>query len=263
MARGFPVELDDKRKPSRQIRIEAVRQAIEWMTTTSGRGRGKVLALHPAQALNAASASALLKTLEEPPVGARLVLTAADPGLLMPTILSRCQMLRLPAPPRDQALAWLRGQGVADAEVLLDGAGGMPLTARQWSAEGISGVAWAGIPRAVAQGDATTLQGWPIPQVVDALQKVCHDAGALQAGGPTRFFAPQQVPAGASLERLAQWYKELQRVMRHAEHPWSEPLLIESLVAQGQAVWEQPARSGSARGPGAPARSALPRQLEA
>lgn len=263
VARGWPVELDEKRKPSRQIRIEAVRQAIEWMTTTSGRGRGKVLALNPAEALNPASASALLKTLEEPPAGARLVLTTADPGLLMPTILSRCQMLRLPPPSRDVAMAWLRAQGVADAELLLDGAGGMPLTARQWSAEGISGTTWASIPRAVAQGDATALAGWPIPRVVDALQKLCHDAGALQAGGRARFYPPQQVPTGASLERLAQWYKALVRVMRHAEHPWSEPLLIESLVAEGQAVWERPANGGAPRSSGAQARPGPPRDREA
>lgn len=263
VARGFPVELDEKRKPSRQIRIEAVRQAIEWMTTTSGRGRGQVLALHPAEALNAASASALLKTLEEPPVGSRLVLTTADAGLLMPTLLSRCQMLRLPPPSREQALAWLRGQGVADAEVLLDGAGGMPLTARQWSAEGISGGAWADIPRAVAQGDAAALQGWPIPRVVDALQKLCHDAGVLQAGGQARFFPAQQVPVGASPQRLAQWYKGLQRVMRHADHPWSEPLLIESLVAEGQAVWEQSTRAHAARVSGAQVRPAPAREWEA
>ena len=64
VARGIPVLLDERRKPSRQIRIDDVRQAIDWMTTTSGRGQGKVLALHPAEAMNAASASALLKTLE-------------------------------------------------------------------------------------------------------------------------------------------------------------------------------------------------------
>ena len=250
VARGFPVDLDEKRKPSRQIRIEAVRQAIDWMATTSGRGQGKVLAVHPAEAMNAASASALLKTLEEPPTGARLVLTAADPGLLMPTIVSRCQMLRLPAPPSGQALTWLQQQGVVDAKDLLDGAGGLPLTALQWSMEGITGAAWAAIPRAVVQGDATALAGWPIPRVVDALQKLCHDAGAISVGGQARFYPTEQVPAGASLEHLSQWYKGLQRVMRHAEHPWSEPLLIESLVAEGQADWGTPPRRGVARASG-------------
>ncbi|MBE0549226.1 MAG: DNA polymerase III subunit delta', partial [Rubrivivax sp.] len=67
---------DAKRKPSRQIRINEVRSLIDWSTRTSARGRGKVAVLHPAEALNAQSANALLKTLEEPPAGTRLVLTA-------------------------------------------------------------------------------------------------------------------------------------------------------------------------------------------
>jgi DNA polymerase-3 subunit delta' len=244
VARGFPVMRDEKRKPSRQIRIDEVRQAIEWMTTTSGRGKGKVLALHPAEAMNAASASALLKTLEEPPPGARLVLSTADRGLLMPTVLSRCQMLQLSPPPRAQALAWLARKGLLQADVLLDGAGGMPLTALQWHLEGVSGASWLSLPHSVAAGDAAALSGWPIPRVVDALQKLCHDAASRVAGGEARFFPSARWPEGASLERLTQWYKSLQRVMQHAEHPWSEPLLIESLVAEGRAVWHpEPERS--------------------
>jgi DNA polymerase-3 subunit delta' len=251
VARGFPVLLDERRKPSRQIRIDEVRQAIDWMTTTSGRGQGKVLAFHPAEAMNTASASALLKTLEEPPAGARLVLSTADPGLLMPTILSRCQVLRLAPPPRDQALVWLERRGVEQAGVLLDGAGGMPLTALQWSREGVTAAAWLSLPRAVAAGDAAPLIGWPVPRAVDALQKLCHDASCHLAGGLVRFFPSAPWPSGASLPRLAQWYKSLQRVMQHAEHPWSEGLLIESLVAEGRGVWEpDAARRASRPSPG-------------
>jgi DNA polymerase-3 subunit delta' len=238
VARGFPIMRDEKRKPSRQIRIDEVRQVMDWMTTTSGRGKGKVLALHPAEAMNAASASALLKTLEEPPPRARMVLSTADRGLLMPTILSRCQMLSLAPPTRAQALAWLECKGLAQADVLLDGAGGMPLTALQWHLDGLTGAAWLSLPHAVATGDAAPLASWPIPRVVDALQKLCHDAASKVAGGQARFFPSARWPDGASLQRLAQWYKSLQRVMQHAEYPWSEPLLIESLVAEGRAVWQ-------------------------
>ena len=247
VSHGWPVQLDERRKPSRQIRIDEVRQAIDWMSTTSGRGQGKVLALHPVEAMNAASASALLKTLEEPPSGARLVLSTADPALLMPTIRSRCQLLRLAPPPRQVALQWLQSQGVADASVLLDGAGGMPLTALQWSQEGLTGSAWASVPQAVARGDASVFGGWPVPRLLDAFQKLCHDAGSTQLGGSARFFPAAQLPAGASLERLTAWFKSLQRVTRHAEHPWSEPLLIESLVAEGRGVWEAQARRRAAR----------------
>src|SRR5687767_7560739 len=123
---------DSKRKPSRQIRIDEVRALIDWSTMTSARGRGKVALLHPAEALNLQSANALLKTLEEPPPGTRLVLTCTDPALLLPTVLSRCQRQRLAEPAPEQAVAWLAGQGVADpadAQVVLAACSGRPLDA--------------------------------------------------------------------------------------------------------------------------------------
>ena len=78
-------------KPSRELRIDQVRAAIDWSQQTSGRGRGKVLLLHPADALNVSAANALLKTLEEPPGQMRLLRTSADPEHLLPTVRSRCQ----------------------------------------------------------------------------------------------------------------------------------------------------------------------------
>ena len=69
-----------KRKPSRQIRIEEVRAAIDWAATTSSRGGAKVILMHPAEAMNLQAASALLKTLEEPPAGVRLLLASAAPA---------------------------------------------------------------------------------------------------------------------------------------------------------------------------------------
>ena len=78
-------------KPSKDLRVEQVRQAIAWTQQTSGRGRGKVLVLHPADALNGPAANALLKTLEEPPGHVKFVLCTTEPEKLPITILSRCQ----------------------------------------------------------------------------------------------------------------------------------------------------------------------------
>ena len=144
---------DGKRKPSRQIRIDEVRALIDWATRTSARGRGKVAVLHPAEALNLQSANALLKTLEEPPAGTRLVLTAGDPALLLPTVRSRCQRLPLPAPPADAgARPGCTAQGVASAEVLLAACSGRPLDALALAQAGIDAAAWSALPAAVARG---------------------------------------------------------------------------------------------------------------
>ncbi|MFL6678282.1 MAG: DNA polymerase III subunit delta', partial [Burkholderiaceae bacterium] len=95
-----------KRKPSKEIRIEAVRDAIGWTQKSSSRGRAKVLLLFPADAMNLVASNALLKTLEEPPQGVRLLLVAEDAERLLPTLRSRCQRILFEGPTPAQALAW-------------------------------------------------------------------------------------------------------------------------------------------------------------
>ena len=62
---------------------------------TSTRGQGKVFVIDEAELLEAEAQNALLKTLEEPPGGALLILVAADVDALLPTIRSRCQEFTL------------------------------------------------------------------------------------------------------------------------------------------------------------------------
>ncbi len=227
---------DSKRKPSRQIRIDEVRLLIERCTRTTARGQGKVALLHPADVLNLQSANALLKTLEEPAGGTRLLLTTADPASLLPTVRSRCQLLRLPAPPAGQAVPWLQAQGVpdaADARLLLAACSGRPLDVLALVQAGVDARAWTGLPAAVAHGQAAAMAGWPVPRAVDALQKLCHDALARASGAAPHYFPAASVPAGASVAALTAWAAELRRVARHAEHPWSEALLIEALISAG------------------------------
>ena len=228
-----------RRKPSRQIRIDEVRAAIDWVVQSSSRGRAKVVLLHPAEAMNHQAANALLKTLEEPPGSARLLLSTADEARLLPTVRSRCQRIRLAEPPTEQASAWLAEQGVADAQVLLAAAGGAPLAARDLSAAGIDAATWQALPAALAQGRAAAWTGWPVPLAVDALQKICHDAMVQAAGGRPRYFAPPTLPQGVRPARLSAWAKTLMRVARHDEHPWNDGLLIEALVSEGRSCWQE------------------------
>ena len=225
---------DGKKKPSRQIRIDEVRAAIDWVTRTSGRGRGKVVLLHPAETLNLQSANALLKTLEEPPPGTRVLLGTADPAHLLPTVRSRCQHVPLAAPPAEVAVAWLAEQGLKDADVLLAAASGRPLEAQALAEAGIDAAAWAALPRAVARGEAAAFAGWPVPRAVDALQKLCHDAAAAAAGAAPRYFPAASLPPAGALAPLVEWGDELARVARHDEHPWNEGLLVDALLAQAR-----------------------------
>ena len=234
---------EDKRKPSRQIRIDDVRGLLDWVTMTSARGHGKVVVLHPAEALNPYAASALLKTVEEPPLGTRLVLTCSDPMHVMPTVRSRCQQFAMPMPDIGVAAAWLAGQGVAQPETLLAGCDGRPLEVLAWKQRGIDAERWAALPGQLAAGRAGVLSGASVPQALEMLLKVCHDAMAAAVSAPGRYFAAGQMPAGLSLRALCRWQRELQQLARAAEHPWHEGLAIDALVSAAQRALSSGARA--------------------
>jgi DNA polymerase III subunit delta' len=242
-----------KAKPSRDIKVVAVRGAIDWAHQTSSRGRAKVLLLHPAEAMNAVAANALLKTLEEPPGGVKLLLTAADPEALLPTVRSRCQRVPIAPPAREAALAWLQAQGVAQPEGLLAAAGGLPHAALELAGDGIDATAWSRVPSLVRSGRAGPLAAWPVARVVEALHKLCHDLMLVSAGASPRYFNtesldPLQRPALPALIVLAAWQRELLEAARHDEHPWHAPLRIEALVAQAAVPWQTTRAASPGRG---------------
>ncbi len=227
-------------KPSKDIRIAQVRQAIAWAQKTPGRGGAKVLVIHPADALNPQSANALLKTLEEPPGSLHLVLTSADPQRLLPTVRSRCQLLRLALPGPDQARGWLAARGLAEPDAVLRLAGGSPFEALASAAQGITAELVAELPRRLAAGDSAPLAARPIPQVLDLLLKLSHDLMARSVGGVPRFFPPDAVPGATDTAALVAWQRELLRVARNEDHPWHSPLLLEALVASTRDIWSRP-----------------------
>ncbi len=94
----------------KDIGIGQVRELTEFMSRSGFSGLARVAVIPQAEKLTLAAANALLKTLEEPPERACLLLAAVSPGSLLPTIRSRCQILPLPCPDPETASNWLRGQ---------------------------------------------------------------------------------------------------------------------------------------------------------
>ncbi len=115
------------------IRIEAIREVIDFVQMSSQEGERRVALLTPAEAMNRNAANSLLKTLEEPPAGAILLLQSHRPQLLPVTVRSRCQRLDLRCRDRAQALAWLRGElpQAEEADELLELYPEAPLRALQ------------------------------------------------------------------------------------------------------------------------------------
>lgn len=85
-----------------RLGIDAVREWQEDLHLRPYEGRRRVLILHDAETLTDQAANALLKTLEEPPPFATLILVAHGAGDLLSTIVSRCHLLKLRPLPRQQ-----------------------------------------------------------------------------------------------------------------------------------------------------------------
>ena len=97
--------------PSHIIRLAAVTGGDETLSiqqlfrTPPLSGRNKVAIVSSAERMNADAANAFLKTLEEPPARARVILTSASPGSMLPTILSRSMACACELPTRDELAA--------------------------------------------------------------------------------------------------------------------------------------------------------------
>ena len=236
-------ELDDKkRKPSREIRVEAMRDAIEFAQRTSARGRGKAVLVYPAERMNTVTANALLKTLEEPPGDVRFVLATEAAHQLLPTIRSRCLGHTMHWPQPAQSESWLAGQGVpaGDVPVLLRAAGGRPEEALALARAGRSAKAWSQLPRAIARGDVSALAECTPSEAIDLLQKVCHDLLAARAGASPRFFDAADLPRAGSYESLTAWWRELALEQKTSEHPFNAGLMLESLVSRARSALHSP-----------------------
>lgn len=227
---------DKKRKASKEIRVEAMRDALEFSQRTSARGGTKAVLVFPAERMNAVTANALLKTLEEPPGDVKFVLASDAAHQLPPTIRSRCLGHTMVWPPAQAALTWLEGQGLAPgpAAVMLRAAGGRPQDALLFSQSGRDAQAWLKLPKAMERGDLSAVKDWSPGQTVDALHKLCHDLLAIKVGASPRFFAAADLPAGGSMTALTAWAKALTAATRTVEHPFNAGLMQEALVSQAQ-----------------------------
>jgi DNA polymerase-3 subunit delta' len=167
---------DPKRGVRRtEITVDDVRGLGAFLGTTAAEGGWRVAIIDPAEAMNRNAANALLKTLEEPPQGAVILLVSHAPGLLPATVRSRCRRMTLrplPEPAVGALLARYRPDLAADQarEVarLARGSIGYALV--------LAGSDFARIERAMRDAFATLPR--PAP---DAVRGLCD--AAAEGGG--------------------------------------------------------------------------------
>ena len=227
---------DKKRKPSKEIRVEAMRDLLGFTQTTGAGANGKVVLIYPAERMNTITANTLLKTLEEPAGNTRFILASAAAHELLPTVRSRCQVHPMQWPSNAEGLRWLVQQGLPEGEasVLLKAAGGRPDDAQALFQLGFQAKLWRALPKALQRGDPGVLADNAAPLVLSSLQKVCHDLLHLACGAAPRFFDADDLPKPSSMMALTQWSKDLLQSAKTVEHPYQAGLLMEAWVSRAQ-----------------------------
>lgn len=99
---------DKSKDMARSISIDQVRQMIRRLQMSLSMGSWRVIIIDAVDDLEVAGANALLKTLEEPPAKTLFLLVSHSPGKLLPTIRSRCRLLRFQPVQQDVLQHWLQ-----------------------------------------------------------------------------------------------------------------------------------------------------------
>ncbi len=89
------ISKDGKEKATDTISVEYARDIPIFLSHTAAEGGWRVVVVDDADKMNSNAQNAILKILEEPPEKSILILTTAEAGKIIPTIHSRCQMIKL------------------------------------------------------------------------------------------------------------------------------------------------------------------------
>lgn len=227
--------------PSRDIRIEQIRSLASFMNVSTHRAGRRLILLYPAEALNAPSANALLKTLEEPPPDTVFLLVSHRIDRLLPTILSRCRQFAMAPPDQASSLAWLSSQGCDDAPRWLAEQGGAPLAALEASQgefaeaqrDWLNQLAKPEMGSALSVADR--LQKIALPQLLAWQQRWLYDLLAVKLAARVRYYPEHRSSLAALASRVS--VDRLQKAVRDAasrravsEHPLSARLFIEDML---------------------------------
>lgn len=134
-------EWPDNPELARSIKVDQVRALTARFATKPSLSERRMVVINAADDLEAPSANALLKVLEEPPQGTIFILISHAPGRLLPTIRSRCRVLRF-APLGDVAMAQALRAALPEAtaeeiETLVRSGAGAPGQALQFAGLGL------------------------------------------------------------------------------------------------------------------------------
>ena len=242
-ARPVAATTESRTRASREIRIEQIRDLSEWVTLSTHRGGPRVIVIEPVESMNTPACNALLKVLEEPPAQTVFLLVSDRVDETLPTLRSRCALVRVPLPAPAIAVAWLEQQGVGQPRQRLIEAGGAPLVAAQAERSGLApelrsrllALLRKGAGLTAAEVVAAVPRDVPVAGSVALFQRWGWDFLAFILAGTVRYH-PDEIAAMRQLGtkwRAAPaciWMSELRIARSFADHPLNAKLAIEGML---------------------------------
>lgn len=99
---------------ARRYLANQIREIVRTSSLSPISGKKKVYILHDVEKLGTAAANAFLKTLEEPPNFVTFILLTSNEDNVLPTIVSRCQLIKFKALPTKEAIELVKTESGAD-----------------------------------------------------------------------------------------------------------------------------------------------------
>lgn len=176
-----------------EIKIAQVRDLVQEIQARPFEAGARLFVIDDAHQMNEEASNALLKSLEEPPPSSHLVLVSSAPQNLLPTIRSRCQVLRMsPLPSRELEahLREARGLSAEEARLRVAMAGGSLGAAlafesdsyRKARAQALEMLATPSEGLALLESAEQLAEVEDLPLTLVALRSLLRDVAALRAG---------------------------------------------------------------------------------
>jgi DNA polymerase-3 subunit delta' len=238
----------EKKKASKQIRIQQVREVEDFFHVGGHRGGARVCIIDPAESMNAITANALLKILEEPSASFYFIIVSHRWRRLLPTILSRTRRVMFGRPDAAGAQRWLAEQKLAEQAKWLPFFGDAPLevaaaakSGRLKALESLVAdllkpqepLAQANRWESLVKADAAL----GMEELVTTVQKWLFDLGRCAVGAPPRYFAAQDRQLQSLVQRLSlpalmQAQQQVGQLRAWSGHPLNARLFLEDLCVR-------------------------------
>ena len=222
---------------ARSITVDQVRGLQPLFATTPSLSPRRVVLIDAIDDLERSAANALLKNLEEPPAGTIFLLVSHAPGRLLPTIRSRCRLLRFSALDDDTVRVALRRAlpEADDAEIdaLVTVADGAPGNALRFAGLDIAGLD-AAIEKLAVHGDTSNALRTALGRTL-GLKNAQERYEAFLERAPSRIAAEAKRGRGDMGKTVALWREArdiADRAVRQSMDPQLTVVEIAGLVAK-------------------------------